>query len=473
MTGPDGRQAKSGRAARTARRRAARIRTENELRDLVFVEVPDTTASAIARTAADLSIAFAVGAGAAWALLLIAAIVGDEALGSLSRERELELDAFLRATIPPLFVLAAVISLAISLLAAADAAAALRLLERHTAAKPNELPSAAHRARLATPPARFVRRSVLAVAVIAMAVGGFLLCFALLDEEGRIPEVWTVVAVSVVVVLAWLVARPSLQRLEERQGGRSFALELTWKRSLGAADLAEWRRREASDAVEPPAGLLPSAKNRSARPLLIAVCALGVALVLWFVSVWLRQPCKRCDERYFDEPVERFIDGLSLWGGIAIALIVALIAVLAVVLLVQTRRAERAAVRWVADGTPRRVPDEVAEQLLLGQRAGLWASRVVMAALVPPAVFLVAAALVDPELGIPGVATSIALAILVAATAVATAVGAADLTRAARERNALRAALSPGDPDLASIAAHAAEARLQRAKLDRRAQRGR
>ncbi|MFF2272239.1 hypothetical protein ACFVTX_08185 [Agromyces sp. NPDC058136] len=403
--------------------------------------------------------------------MLIAAIVGDEALWELSNE--LRSEELLRATVLPLFGLAATLALAIPLLGAFDAATALRLLERHAAEHPDQVPSAAQRARLGVLSARHVRRTVLAVAVIAMAVGGFCLFFALVDDEGRTPLVWTIVAVSAVLVAASLVVRTILLGVEERQAGRRAVLEVRWRRDAVAAEFAEERRREASPAEDPPAMLRPGVFARIDRALAVAAGALVIVVAIWFVSVWLRQPCKRCDERYFDEPIERFIDGLSLWGGIAIACALAVTAVLVVVRLVLMRRVETAAARWVADGRPRRVPEEVAESMLLSPRAGLWVSRLIVAVFVPFAVFAAFAALVDPELPLGGPTVAIALAVAVAAPVLAALVGMADLRRAERERNALRAVLSPGDPDASSIAARDAAEQRAGAKRARRAQRRR
>ncbi|WP_022890363.1 hypothetical protein [Agromyces italicus] len=471
MAGTDERddRARSGRAARTERRRAARSRAERELAELRFVEVPETADSAFWRTAVGLSIALAVGTGASWAALLIAAIVGDEALWQLSHE--LDVEAFLRATVLPLFGLAAALAITIPLLGALDVAAALRLLERHASAEPGQVPSSVHRARLAILPARHVRRAALVVAVIAMAVGGFCLLFALIDDEGRTPIVWTIIGVSLVAVLGWLVVRSSLVSVEERQEYRRAVLEAGWADTVTVADLSEQRRREASTAIEPPPQLLPTFTRRIDRAIVVAACALGAAVAIWFVSVWLRQPCRRCDERYFDDPIERLIDGLSLWGGVAIACAMVVTAALVVVRLVLMRRVEVGAMRWVADGRPRRVPGEVAESMLLGPRAGLWTSRLIVAVFAPFAAFVVLAALVDPELPLGGVAVAIALAVAVAAPVVAALVGLADLRSAARERNVLRAVLSPGDPDAASIAVRDAAEQRARAKRARRAQR--
>lgn len=453
---------------RTVRRRARRARAGRELRDLRFVEVPETHASAFARTAVGLVNAFAVGAGATWLLLLVAAIVGDEALGDLSRA--LEFDEFLRATVLPLFGLAAVLALAIPLLGALDAATALRLLERHVTANPGQVPSAAHRGRLAILPARHLRRAVLAVAVIAMAVGGFCLLFALVDDEGRTPVVWTVVGVSAALVVAWLVVRSLLLGVEEGQEARRAELEVGWARSVVAADLAEERRREASPVADPPALQRPRFFERVDRLLVIAVCALFAVGAIWFVSVWLRQPCKRCDERYFDEPVERFIDGLSLWGGVAIAGVLVITAALGIARLAMMRRVELAAVRWVADGGPRRAPEEVADALLLDPRAGRWASSAIVAAIMPLALFVIAG-LAGTDLGTARPGVALAVAVVVAAPVLATSVGMADLRAAARERNLLRAALSPGDPDQSSLAARRLAEQRRRSKRDRRAQR--
>ncbi|GAA1779004.1 hypothetical protein GCM10009748_09640 [Agromyces lapidis] len=478
MVDVDGRdeRARSGRAARTERRRAARARVERELADLRFVEVPETGPSAFARTAVGLSIALAVGTGATWATLLIAAIVGEEVLWELSSELGFE-DLF-RTTVLPLFGLAAGLALAIPLLGALGAATSLRLLERHATAHPDEVPSAGQRARLVVLPARHLRRAVLAVAVIAMAVGGFCLLFALADDEGRTPLVWTIVAVCTVLVVAWLIARSILLGVEEGQAARRAELEVGWRRPLAAADLAEERRRKASPADDPPAMLRPGFFARIDRALAVATGALFLVGAVWFVSVWLRQPCKRCDERYFDDPVERFIDGLSLWGGIGIVCALAIAGGLFIARLAMMRRIELAAVRWVADGRPRRAPEEVTDALLLDPRAGLWASGAIVAAAMPIALFAIAGIAgwapggADPGPGsIPGPVLVVALAVAIAAPVLATVLGMADVRRAAHERNLLRAALSPGDPDAASLTARRLAQQRRRAKRDRRAQR--
>ncbi|WP_127792506.1 hypothetical protein [Agromyces sp. LHK192] len=456
-----------------ASRRGVPQRAASQLR---FVEVPETTASAVARAGVDVAIGFTAGTAATWVLLLVAAIVFDEALWDL--ERATGFDEFFRLTVPALFVLGPVLALAIPTLSGVAAAQSLRLLERHAAQHPDAVPSWAQESRIAILPARYARRAVLTIAVVAMAVGGFALLFGLFDDEGRgQPAVWAIVVVSVVAVLGWLVVRVLLQAAEEEQDARRVAIRAPWQRLESTTEAMERRRREALPVEDPPALLRPRAFARLETALIVAAVATGVSVVAWFASVWLRQPCRRCDEQYYDEPVERFIDGLSLYGGIAIAVCGAIVVLLTAAFVIVRRIRERTAFRQVADGRPRWWTDDAALPLLLRQRAGRMTTWLVAGGIAPPALWVAAVVVsgFEPEWAdASAVRTAgvVAAVVAIAASGSALLIATRDARAAAVERNALRTVFSPGDPDLKEIAEREAQARRARRAAARAARRG-
>lgn len=463
------------RRSRAERRAAAREAARNgERRDGLlseasaprFVDVGGGGAAvtnALLRT----TLGFLAGAGAAFIALLITGIVGEEALWELSDA--IELDLLARAGAGFALVVAAAAGVVLPMLYAADAAQFLRRLERHPVAA-TSLPAARARARVATAPARILRRMLLAWGLIGGT--GVVLLLCAIPGEPDAPEdpvFWIGFGVSAALFVAWLGLRPLLIGFEARWMVRMHPFAYGWNARQGFVEQAETRRREASPADDGPGILAPRATRTLARVTAGAGIALGLAAAGWFASVVTRQPCRTCDPRSYDEPVEQFIDGLSLVGGALIAVIAAVLVLLLIANVVVLRVREIAAARWVADGRPRRAPADRVERFLVGGRAAVWFAQGLVAVVAPAGLIVALADLwFDVFWADAGIGLTVAALSFVAAVGIAL----LDDAPAVRERNALRAALSPGDPTAKEIAARAQAAAAAR-RAERAAQRER
>ncbi|WP_395244097.1 hypothetical protein ACGGZK_18545 [Agromyces sp. MMS24-K17] len=409
------------------------------------------------------SFGFLVGAGIVFVALLIAAMVGEEVFWELSEA--IELDLLARAGAGAALVIAAATGVVLPALFAADAALFLRRLESASVDAP-ALPAARARARVATAPARMLRRMLLAVGLMgasAAAIAGIIV----LTESGATEqqEFWIMLGVGSVLTVMWLALRPLLIAAEARWIARVHPLTYDWSGRQGFVAQAEERRREAAARDDGPSLLAPGATRRLEWLTAGAGIAVGLSAALWFLSVAIRQPCRRCDPRYYDEPVEQFIDGLSLVGGVLIAVTAAGLVLLLLANLIVLRVREITAARWVVDGRARRAPADRAERFLVGGRATVFLGQAVVAAVAPAAVIVALAdAWFDVSWADAGIGFTIAAVAFVAGAGIAW----LDDGPATRERNALRVALSPGDPTAKEIAARARAAAVQR-RLDRAA----
>ncbi|KRC59118.1 hypothetical protein ASE14_15160 [Agromyces sp. Root81] len=414
--------------------------------------------SRYARAALDVVIGFAVGMGVVAGVALITGIVGEEAFGRLNDA--IEYDLFVRAGFGAASIVAAAVGVALPVLYAVDRALFFRRLEAVVRRDRAAVPSARARARVATAPARTLSRLVRAWGVIALVVAAMLVAMLATVEDVRgNPEPWIGLVVCAVVIVAWVVLGPLLGVAADRWQSRAQPLVADWAARHAFVAQSEQRRRMASVKDDGPAILAP----RVTWPLTWATgatgAALGLAVVVWFGSVAMRQPCRSCDKRYYDEPGERFIDWLSATSGVVMAVLAGLLVALLVVNLVVLRVREVAAARWIADGQPRRTRGDRIERFLIGPRAARLLAQGLVAAVAPVAVVV---AFADVWFDVYWADAAIALPIAAAAFVVAMLIAASDDGAAERECTALRAVLSPGDPTPKTVAARVTAQRTAR-----------
>ncbi|MFC4139928.1 MULTISPECIES: hypothetical protein [unclassified Microbacterium] len=195
---------------------------------------------------------------------------------------------------------------------------------------------------------------LVALFLLAIAVGG------LWDNAAA----WVLTACAgalfiVGVLLSWL-GTALLRAFDPRMQ----ALEKLWRRLVPTAVAREKIQRSRLPEAQLPRILQASSSPAMRVGGMVLAGVMGVGGIVLFASVYLRQPCRTCDERYWDEPVERGIDGLSLFGGTMLIIGAVALALVWAGFVVSRIRVERALLRWLDAAGPSRIDDERARALL-------------------------------------------------------------------------------------------------------------
>lgn len=212
-----------------------------------------------------------------------------------------------------------------------------------------------------------------------------------------------------------------------------------WNVAIPRAIDAERRRRGPVAELTVPRGerLLRSIADRGWR---VFGGLGGAAGAVFLVALYLRQPCRECDERRYDHAGEAIIDVLArIAGPTAIVAVLGLGLSLIALWIAEVRQVSRLAA-LAASGTPAPPPEQLTAVL-----TGVWPGRSAGTGLV--AIGWGGAAVATGVL-LAGVATIDWLAVLLplaALGALGVVVLAASESHAVRVRNRLREAWSPGD----------------------------
>lgn len=335
-----------------------------------FVEV-SSPGWAFWRALADACIGASAGALYAFLGILIAGIVGEEALSSLYGQ--FDLDPIFRASMGVFLVVAASLGVGVPLVFVAERLAALRAVERlpHDAVPPRSV-----RLSLMSSPFTFMRSTGTVLFWCAAGIGVlFVLVASLTGDTGEQAGTWILIGGAAALALLGQLLRVGGRRGVDRTRDRTAALHASWKKNVVAARRADEQRREASiEAVLPTWSASPQARlvGIAAKALLVAA---SVSLGAFMLSVLLRQQCRSCEPVTWSDPVESGIDVLSLASGIAI-LACATVGVAAWIgsIALQFVR-EIALFRWVSDGSPRRIDVSRVAPLLVERRAAVRAGR--------------------------------------------------------------------------------------------------
>ncbi|MFF2493434.1 hypothetical protein [Agromyces sp. NPDC058064] len=399
------------------------------------------------RAVGDACIGLLLGVVAVFLLGLVIGIVGEEALGALSRE--LELDAAMRGSFGSVFV---VVPAAAALLGIAGGVERLlwpRALARQRRDDPEAVPPSLIRRRVRTSPGVLFGRVGLALGIVGLCASLLMLGVATTDSGGAgDPVTWFVLLGGLVATAVWLLARPAWKAVDRRWNERLAAARGPQGDVSRALD-AERARRERARPDDGPAILDPAVDRRLRRLTGFAAIPFAVACAAWMLSVYARQQCRTCDPVSYEQPVEQSIDGLSLASGIGVLVTTATLAACGLAWLVLAARRRGAAARWVADGAPRRTPVERLERLLLGDPAAVGFARLLAAFAAPPLMLaFTGIPLFGVDHSVPWIDVDACVLAAGGLLVAAIMVSLVDGPRAARSRNRVRAACSPGDPEL-------------------------
>ncbi|WP_217182987.1 hypothetical protein [Streptomyces sp. AC495_CC817] len=389
------------------------------------------------RAAADGCIGLMVGTLYAFLGILVAGIVGEEALSSLYGE--LDLDPVFRASMGVFLVASAVLGFGTPLVFVAERFAALRAVERMPG---GTVPPRPLRLALSSSPYALMRTTTTVLFWCAAGIGAFFALAAVFTEDLREDrETWILLGGSVALAAICWALRAGSGALVHRSLGRLEARWGAWKRDVPVAVAADRQRRQVSVEVPVPGWLVTPGATLIGRIAKVLSVATVVALGGFMLSVFLRQQCRSCEPVYWDQPIENGIDVLSLSSGVAIlsCAVLGLAAWIGGVALQAVR--EVALARWVRDGGARRIDVSLIEPLLAENRAaarlehGLCAAGAI-ALILGWGVSWAQAEGVDPAPLVIIGAVLIVVGVLV---------GWLDGGRRARERQEIRDALFPGD----------------------------
>lgn len=391
------------------------------------------------RACLDTGIGLIVGSLYAFIGILIIAIVGEEALGALYRE--VDLDPVFRAGMGVIVVVWATLALVVPPVFVAERFAAFRAVERAALDDPDGIPPKELRQALAKAPAAQLE-SMGAITSWCLGGLGALFLIALLVTDLRDDAVaWSALGVIVALTVVQVALSSLGHRLRRGSEERVMSQHERWKRLAPLVDEADARRRDAAPAAELPGVLTVPSARVSARIVFFAVVALVVSLGAFIVSVYIRQQCRYCDPISYVEPIERGIDVLSLASGIALACCALLGVVLWTSAVTLRRLRERSLARWSRDGGVRRVDVEVVTSVVTGARALVRVQRAAAAAGAAMLVLALASRTAESSL-LDADVLALTAGVLIP---LGLAVGAADAARRRRERQDVRDASAPGD----------------------------
>lgn len=262
----------------------------------------------------------------AMVLLLLGTVVTMIVIEELTASSDADLLG--RGAMASFFVLAAIGAVGEPLRRFLGRELLLRATLREPAGQP--APPAAERKELQAGP----QGPVLAIAILAISVGGLALLILLLmladDEPG---ELLLASAIAAAVLGGGILLASA-----NRRGG---PLRERWRRRAGEA-AGRW-------AIGAPTTLREHRQRRH-RVLGVAASATGIGALVFFVGVFMRQPGRYADERTYDDAGELAIDGLLLTGAVVMGVAVAVILAIEVGLLLWSAVGEGRAVRALERG---------------------------------------------------------------------------------------------------------------------------
>lgn len=405
----------------------------------MFVEVT-SPGWAFWRALVDTCIGLIVGTLYTFVGIIVVGIVGEEALSSLYWQ--IDLDPLFRASMGVFLLAAALLAALVPVVVVAERFAALRAVEAAALENPDAVPQHSLRQTLQASPAALLQKTGTVVFWCVVGLGALFALGVLFTEDLREDAVsWVALLVIAVLAAGAAAVRRLGRRAVERVGPRMSTQWSRWKRLVPLAERRDADRRDAAMRTVVPRWLAVPSARTVGRISKILLTATLLSLAAFMLSVFMRQQCRTCDPVYWDEPIENGIDVLSLTSGAAIAMCAALgiVAWLGGVVLQFSR--ERALVRWVSDGVPRRVDTSLVESLLSGNRS-MVRLQIGLSVLGAGALIVGTGAIWADWTAMDARWPLVAAVVLIASGFV---IGWADSRRRRRERQLARDALFPGD----------------------------
>jgi hypothetical protein len=289
-----------------------------------FYEHPLRAPARIAFSARWLGIGISTGAGFSFLVALGAMLTLDEAFHDFYDE--FSVDAPARALVGLLF---AALFVGLGVYTFADSAlnwTLARQLRRAAETTPDRVPPRDQRRVLAlASPSTAMNASLWVIVGSALAV--LLIFFAILGESSDedLPVSLAIMAglaatAVVGIVATWVVRRARLRVWPVVVGAANEVW--TDERIAEAVAIEKANRRKGLDRIEAPRGFRQLAGFASRAATITLALILG-GFAVGFVGVWMRQPCRRCDERTWESFGESVIDFVLVAGVVIVAIGVA------------------------------------------------------------------------------------------------------------------------------------------------------
>ena len=262
------------------------------------------------------------GSGAVFLLIVIAAVVGEESLGVLYGDG---LDPIMRVSVGVIALLLTLAGAVAIVALSARRLATARQLAADAEREPGSIATWADRRdiEVGNPfwplyiyAIYFVIIDVIALIVFALALPETIK-YNPESAADTMPIVVLTAALGLLVVLLVVYARWVATSQWRTSADRAKTI---WNEDLRAdATRAERDARRETRTVD--FGTAHRILFRARKWFRLGVVFSGViGVVLFFLGVWLRKPCRTASERYFDPPIERLIDVVVVIGGPLIVL---------------------------------------------------------------------------------------------------------------------------------------------------------
>lgn len=265
------------------------------------------------------AIGAAVGTVVTFAILLVLGVVGEEALAAFYAD--LDVDPLLRSSLVGFLIVAAALGVLVPTLLVLERFAARSELAASSSLPPEVVPVLAQRSLVQASPDAIVRGIGVALVIVGGLVAVMMVVVALTDSgAARDPVLWLVAAGGAAAALVGVAAWRSGGRLRVSWPASIAETERHWAERGAVAAVQERRSRDQAAPDDGPRGAVPR-RGRVVRALGRLLGATGVVGVLvFFLSVVLRQQCDGCEPLTWGRPMENAIDVLSVIGGAALLL---------------------------------------------------------------------------------------------------------------------------------------------------------
>lgn len=282
-------------------------------------EYPLETPARLAFAVRWLGMGVAVGGGAGFLLALGASITLNEAF--IDIWYDVDLDPLSRIVIPLLFVTVGVGLLFFGIGDSLYRWLLGRQLARSARATPELVPPHWQRT-IVNAPAPLAAMTGVVWTVFGLAALVALAFFVILGEtsDDEVAFVTGVAVGALLVAAAMIVAAVVLSQRKRRWPALVEDARAAWNRHMVRETETSDRQRRPRGAKVGIGAIVAAIRGFGARTLSVGIGGVVLGSAIGFFGVFLRQPCRRCDERSYDTFGEAVIDNLAVIGAAVTAL---------------------------------------------------------------------------------------------------------------------------------------------------------